>query len=151
MSPDEEGQSFLYQALGEGFEFPGFRFLTIPTLNKKILDDWALFESWCDSIEDELMSRLLDGIEGLDSKKTLPRHLFKTKKILFEKLEATLCSPEIESGTDVMSVKIESDGKSLHLIYIDSDGWTLGHSDSVFVVDSPNELTRELGFYPIRY
>ena len=51
-----------------------------------------------------------------------------------------------DEDTEVGFVEIQSDQKTLFLIFTGFDGWSLGHSDSVLVVKSLDQLTPEKGF-----
>ena len=71
---------------------------------------------------------------------------FILKDNVFVKVLSILRSKE---SLSIMYVEIESESKTLFLIYgEESDGWALGHYDSVLVVKSLDDLTPELGYYP---
>ena len=150
VAPDEEGQTFLYDAQAET-EFPGVVSLDIPELDDKSFDDWELFEYWCEDMRLQLMWELVADMGEYDEETVTPRQLFKTKEAVKEKILFTLCSSESEGTADVTCVEIESNGVTLFLIYEDADAWALGHGDSVLVVKSLDELTPEFGYYPVRY
>jgi hypothetical protein len=149
ITPDDTGQIFLYQAQAE-FEFPGVVSLDIPELDDKSFDDWEKFEYWCDGMRGELMWALVADMGDYDEETITPRQLFKTKDAVKEKILSTLCSSESEGAADVTCVEVESNGATLFLIYEDSMAWALGHGNSVLVVKSLDELTPELGYYPVR-
>jgi len=151
VSAEGEVRDFLYDALGEGFDFTGFIPLAIPDLDDKSFEDWQQFEYWCENMRLELMWKLVD----VDDEKfndayenSSPKAYFQSKDAVKEKIIATLCSSSEESSS-VVSVEIESNSKKLYLIYEDSMEWELGHGDTVLVVKSLDELTPEMGFYPL--
>ena len=150
VTPDDDGQTFLYEAQAES-EFPGVVSLDVPELDDKSFDDWEKFEYWCDDIRRELMWKLVADLGDYDEETVTPRQLFKTKEAVKEKILFTLCSSESEGTADVTCVEIEFYGVTLFLIYEDADAWALGHGDSVLVVKSLDELTPEFGYYPVRY
>lgn len=147
VTPDRKGQEFLYDALGVGLEFSGLIKVDIPKLSDEKFSDWDKFEYWCDDIKQGLMSDLIDD-EILDEiyETSDPKDYFKIKDNVFEKVILILRSKE---SLSIMYVEIESDNKTLFLIYgEEGDGWALGHYDTVLVVKSLNDLTPELGYYP---
>ncbi len=150
VTPDEKGQTFLYDAQAET-EFPGVVSLDIPELDDKSFGDWELFEYWCEDMRLQLMWELVADMGDYDEETVTPRQLFKTKEAVKEKILFTLCSSESEGTADVTCVEIEFNGVTLFLIYEDADAWALGHGDSVLVVKSLDELTPEFGYYPVRY
>lgn len=147
VTPDREGLKFLYEALGDGLEFSGLTKIEIPELDNEKFGDWTKFEYWCDEIDQGLMSGLIDD-EKLEEiyETSTPKDYFIEKDIILEKVLTILQSKE---SLSVMYVVIESEGKTLCLVYGDEgEGWALGHYDSVFVARSLHDLTEELGYYP---
>ena len=147
VTPDRKGQEFLYDALGEGLEFSGLTKIVIPELDDEKFSDWDKFEYWCDDIEQGLMWDLIDDEKFYEIYETFaPKDYFILKDNVFVKVLSILRSKE---SLSIMYVEIESESKTLFLIYgEESDGWALGHYDSVLVVKSLDDLTPELGYYP---
>jgi len=147
VTPDKLGTTFLYEALGEGLEFSGLIQIKISELDDEEFSDWDKFEYWCDDIEKGLMWDLIDDEKFYEIYETSnPRDYFIVKDNVVEKALSILRSKE---SLSIMYVEIESESKTLFLIYgEDSDGWALGHYDSVLVVKSLDDLTPELGYYP---
>ena len=76
-----------------------------------------------------------------------PSNVFPTPDELINKvLDLVKNSDE---DTEVGFVEMQSGQKSLFLIFTGFDGWSLGHSDSVLVVSSLDQLTPEKGFFRV--
>jgi hypothetical protein len=137
----------MYEALSIDRKFTALVEIHLEELDDESFSDWEKFEYWCENTQHDLMWKLIDEEIYCDIYEgCTPKEYFKSKIDVKGKIISVLCSKDAE---DVMSVEIESDNKRLCLIYsANTDGWALGHCDSVLVVKSLDELTPESGFYP---
>ena len=151
--PNKEDQIFLYEALQEGFQFADIVSIHIPNLDDKTFNDWDKFEDWCSEITGLQMWDIVDdeikNLEFNDDNNT-PKKYFKKKKSVKEKIINSICTSDSYQIEPITYVEIECDNKTLLLLYFDSDSWTLGHGDSVAVINSLDELTEENGYYKRR-
>ena len=148
--PDEEGQTFLYEALYEGFQFADIVSIHIPNLDNKTFNDWDKFEGWCSDIKGLQMWDIVDEkINNAEFKadNETPKKYFKTKKKVKEDIIKSIRTSDSDQIESVTFVEIECENKILLLLYFDSDSWTLGWGDSVVVINSLDELTEENGYY----
>jgi len=137
LRPEGDGQQFLYDALGEHMEFTGLTSFTIAKLDKETFEEWEKFEYWCDEMKHALMWKIVDvDSDSFQSayEKSTPKKYFKSKSVVKEKIIEVLSDGASEDIENIMCVEIQCKTKKLFLIYFDSDAWTLGHGDSVFVV-----------------
>ena len=151
-SPDDEGQQFLYDALGEHMEFTGLTSFTIPILDDETFEEWEKFEYWCEEIKPELMWKIVNSESEIflsAFEKLTPKKYFKSKSAVKEKIIGVLTDGTFEDVENIMYVEIECKSKKLFLIYFDSDSWALGHGDSVLVVKSLAQLNKKNGYYPL--
>ncbi len=152
---DKEGQSFLYDALTNGFVISDLIQINFPKLDDKTFNDWEKFENWCVDINAKpmLMWDVVDekiSNNQFDEKNKTPKIFFGSKKKVKEKIIQTLCTSDSDEIEPVIYVEIQCDDKKLFLLYFDQDSWTLGWGDTVFVIDSLEELSIPNGYYPRR-
>lgn len=152
VTPDKNGQQFIYEALGAGLEFLDMIELHIPELDDVSFNDWDKFVSWCENIKLGFMWEIIDEEVFYDIyESSTPATFFKTKIAVIDKIIFTATHKKSEIFRSLMYVEIKSNNEVLFLIYgEDSDGWVLGHYDSVLVVTSLDDLTPQNGFYKIK-
>lgn len=152
VTPDKNGQQFMYEALGAGLEFLDMIELHIPELDDVSFNDWDKFVSWCENIKLGFMWEIIDEEVFYDIyESSTPATFFKTKIAVIDKIIFTATHKKSEIFRSLMYVEIKSNNEVLFLIYgEDSDGWVLGHYDSVLVVISLDDLTPQNGFYKIK-
>jgi len=144
---------FLYHALGEGMEFSDRTLINIPELQKQNVETWKKFEYWCEDIRPFLMWKLVDENDPnffRAYERSTPLEYFGSEIKIMELVIDTLTRSDDEANEPVMYVEIECDAERLSLIYEPSEGWGLGHSDTVAVVASLDDLEEGLGFYKLR-
>ena len=144
---------FLYTALGEGLEFSDLTLINLPELLESHLQNWKDFEYWCEEIRQFLMWRLVDESDPdfvSAHEKSSPLLYFGSVKEVIKLVLDVLTRSTDEANEPVMYVEIECDSEKLFLIYEPSDGWALGHNDTVAVVGSLDELDEGSGFYKLR-
>lgn len=145
----EDGQQFLYNALGDHMDFADATCLTIPPLKNETFNDWQKFENWCDELHSDLMWKIVDEDDESFQEaheKSTPDKYFKSKSAVRAKIIKLLCAADL--AEPVTYVEIQCGNKKLFLIYFDSDSWSLDHGDSVLVIKSLDELNKKNGFYP---
>lgn len=152
VTPDENGHQFMYEALGAGLEFLDMIELHIPELDDVSFNDWDKFVSWCENIKLGFMWEIIDEEVFYDIyESSTPATFFKTTIAVIDKIITTATHKKSEIFRSLMYVEIKSNNEVLFLIYgEDSDGWVLGHCDSVLVVTSLDDLTPQKGFYKIK-
>ena len=136
ITPDKDGQEFLYDALFQGFELANVVQINIPELDIKTFNDWDKFENWCSDIKNQLMWDIVDDSianNEFNNKNNTPKKYFKTKEKVKQEIIKAICSSESEEVESVTYVEIECEGEKLYLLYSDSDSWTLGWGDTVTV------------------
>jgi hypothetical protein len=144
---------FLYLALGKGLEFADRTLINIPELQKKHLKAWDKFEYWCEEIRQFSMWKLVDenDLGFLHAyENSSPLEYFGSERKIMELVIDRLTRPDDEANEPVMYVEIECESTRLFLIYEPSDGWGLGHNDTVAVVGSLEELDESWGFYKLQ-
>jgi hypothetical protein len=147
--PNEAGQEFIYHALAEEHDFTGIVPIFLPELENDILRDWEKFEYWCDDVQYKLLWKLIDEGDFYDlDEDSTPIDFFGSINSITEKILSILRDPANEDSQSLVCSEIESDGLNLFLIYLGSwEGWGLGHSNTVLVLDTLEELTMDKGFY----
>lgn len=147
--PDKAGKQFIYDALAEEHDFIGIVAINLPELESDTLLDWEKFEYWCEDVDHKLLWNLIDEEEFYDlDEDSTPIEFFGSKTSIHERVLSILCDSQSEDSESLVCAEIESNGSHLFLIYTGGwDGWALGHSDTVLVVDSLDDLTPSKGFY----
>lgn len=150
---EKESQSFLYDALAEGFIFSDVIQIQFPKLDDKTFNDWGKFESWCEDInvKSMLMWDIVDekiSNNEFDETNKTPKIYFGSKKAVKEKIINAVCTSDSDDIEPVVYVEIQHDGKKLFLRYFDQDSWTLGWGDTVYVFNSLDELSITNGYFP---
>jgi hypothetical protein len=124
--------------------------IDIPNFNAVILQDWYELEQW-----------LGDMRRGLDIEKVLKPNFDYWEENApppssivssFEELKDAALSAISEEDCGYHSVgytEIENNGRRLFLIYENFEAWSLGHIDSVKVLGSLSELTKNNRYYDV--
>jgi hypothetical protein len=146
---DEDYLLFAYEALSE-INFADVTSIDFPMLKKQTLVDWALFEFWCEDVSRGLFEELADKGGDIFSealRNTTPRTYFgTTARLKSEIVEIIKNKDDPDKLTPF--VEIENNGETLFLVYTGStDGWSLGHCDSVIIVNDIGDLNKKLGYY----
>ena len=137
-------KDFVYGCLGQHLDFVDLLCMDLPPVVNETLKSWESLETWCNSVHPnpDLFTNLIEMVDDIDGLE--PSNVFPTSDDLTNKvLDLVKNSDE---DTEVGFVEIQHDQKSLFLIFRGFDGWSLGHSDSVLVVSSLDQLTPEKGF-----
>ena len=137
-------KDLLYKCLSLHLEFVDLICIDLPPVGNETLKSWESLETWCNSVHPnpDLFTNLIEVIDDLEGLE--PSNVFPTSDDLTNKvLDLVKNSDE---DTEVGFVEIQHDQKSLFLIFTGFDGWSLGHSDSVLVVSSLDQLTPDKGF-----
>ena len=146
---DGTDKDFVYECLGLHLDFVDLLCIELPPIGNETLKSWESLKTWCNSVYPDpsgdvftILIEEVDDLEGLE-----PSNVFPTPDELINKvLDLVKNSDE---DTEVGFVEIQNGQKSLFLIFTGFDGWSLGHSDSVLVVSSLDQLTPEKGFFRV--
>ena len=108
------------------------------------LDDWPEFEYWCEDIHPLALGSLFPELP--DDEITTPRQFFVSADDLKLKLLNIIAKNDEDLRYGCAGVDIACGSDTLTLVYTDLMNWSFEHG-SVFIVESDNALTEELGFY----
>ena len=156
LHPDQAGQSFLQDALGEELEFSGLVYLPIPELDDRSFLNWDQFEYWCDAVRPGLLDKILDEDKYAQMhENSTPRDYFETKANVRDNIISVETNSSNLSSSNlglppVSYIEISSMDKKLILVLEDLDCWALGYDGGVMVFKTLDELVPENDFYPLK-
>ena len=140
---------------GEGLsEIDFLDVLSLNTLElyESTFSDWDSLTDWCESVTAglDLLSVVDQDSEEFDQAYNdgRPSDYFGT----IQDLKNRILKHLTDDGSDryetmVAFFEVEHQGQKLYVILTELDGWSLGHLDTVVVVENLDQLTPELGFY----
>ena len=148
----DEYLGFLYSMLQEIVP-TGLVEVHIPPLPKSALGDWEKFEYWLEDVHGTLdvidlisTTNEMDPYELMDQK-TPAEVLGNSEQIVRTVVELIKRSGEKMTDSDIWVGEVTHDDQILYLLFSWMDAWSLGHGDSVEVVESLDVLTEEAGYY----
>jgi len=104
--------------------------------------------SWSSVIEWVNLSSIpiyFDWMEDEQQTRSPHEYFGSREKLLADVIEAVI--EENLSSCSVWSVQLECCGRSLELVYNDTECWGLGHGDSVLVVEDLSKVTSHTGYF----
>jgi len=106
------------------------------------MNSWQSVIKWLNTSNAHIYFDWLDVEEQTLS----PQEYFGSRdKLLADVLDAA--TEQNFSGCSVWAVEIECNGRTLQLIYNDVECWSLGHGDSVLIVEDIAQVTDHDGFF----
>lgn len=150
VAESEEEMDFLYKALAECGEPSGVMRIHIPKITNDALTSWDNFEYWLEDIDPLLNLDSLGSYVDADlySVEQSPRRYFGYMRELETLVVKALCSLTPD-GMWIACVEQGEDKKSLLICYEDLDAWALGHATDVLVLENPEKLSEDNGFYSL--
>lgn len=118
-------------------EFPSM--IDLDKWSDDFLDDWDKLNYWWDGVE------WIDDYD-CDDPNDKPSRLFKDRNAVIQHIAQIVASNE-EGDNLVGCVELTHAGESLFLVYTGFDAWCLSDGNSVWVVESLDEINEANGFY----
>ena len=150
---DDECVGFAYEAMGE-IDFAGVFCLSFEEVTVKHLATWDATECWVDdlgmglSLEDVFPNHY----EDLYSEEILPFHLVKDGNELQTQILNAIRAKSHVGELEIAGIactEITNGGRTLLLLFGDTDEWALGHANYIEVVEDLSGLTEEAGYYAL--
>lgn len=107
-----------------------------------LLNDWDQINDWSDPI-------ICCEDYDCDNPNDKPSRLFKDRNAVIQHIVQIVASNE-EGDNLVGCVELTHSGVSLFLVYTGFDAWCLSDGNSVWVVESLDEVNEANGFYKFR-
>jgi hypothetical protein len=145
---NEKAVSFATEVFCNHLEYTDLLFVNIPSFNSAILNDWDKLEYWLDDMQCNLdVQKVFEpDFDYTDESAPTPSTIIAT----FEELKVAALNAIFEENygqLNVGYVEIKNSGKRVFLVYKNFDAWSIGHGDSVNVVESLSELTEGKCYY----
>lgn len=147
--PGDVYEEFLYSALTECRPL-GLIQAYIPPLNDAQLGDWTELEYWLQDIDPgfEISDLLLFSSKVIDFDRSTPAEVLGSTADIFQvAINLVKRSGDLLSGREIWATEINYENKKLFLLYSDLDGWALGHSYAVKILESLDTLSEENGYF----
>ena len=121
-------------------EFPST--IDLDRWSDDFLEDWDKLNHWWDGVA------WIDDYD-CDDPNDKPLRLFKDRNAVIRHIVQTVASKE-DGDNLVGCVELTHSGESLYLVYTDFDSWILSSGNSVWVIESLDEVNEANGFYRFR-